>query len=395
MLNAFTYLNTTRRRDAWNLIGRLSRVLVDQSIGNTGVSPWTFNIYTLLSITGEPNAAINIGTVVITISGPIVFTDQGDGTLTSTTPGNSGVIDYATGVVTLIHTAGAGIATTISLTYYPALPGMGVFDQYANNNSIQNIFMDTKYTYNYAAGIFTQFPTGAIWNLSDYNLPAPLNYYFDTNNNKLFWITNIQGTSGISIQYSNCIGSAVWYAFSPPVDTTENTFPTAPAVNVARLWQAKFLISFRGRLYAFNTWEGNTLATSVNYCNRIRISAATTPFTYPSAIITQVNPNAWNDTIPGQGFFQDLPTNEEIEGAYQVMNQIIIKTSTKTYVLTHTGMNVAPFKVDLLDDNEGTGAGFSGVNMGSYLQSIGTRSIDNTSPTSVQSIDQEDHKFCL
>ena len=388
-LNAFTYLNTVRRREAWNLIGRLSRTLTSVSLGTSGASPWTFTIYSQLAtpITGEPNAAINIGSVVITV-GTEVFTDQGNGNLSSSVVGDSGTINYSTGSVTLITTNPPATAASITFSYFPSLPVMGIFDQYANNNLIQNCFMDTKYTYSYADGIFIQNPIGAVWNLSDFLLPSPLNYYFDNGNNKLFWITNIQGTLGIPIQYSNFIGSAVWYPFSPPVDTTEISPPDPPAT-VNRLWQAKFLVPFRGRLYAFNTYEGETLAGSANYCNRIRASAATTPFTYPSAIITTVNTNAWNDTIPGQGYFLDLPTNEEIEGVTQVMNQIIIKTSTKTYVLTHTGMSIAPFKVDLVDDNEGTGSGFSAVNMGSYVQNIGTRSIDNTSPTSVEAIDQK------
>jgi hypothetical protein len=389
-LNAFTYLNTVRRRDAWNLIGRLSRTLTAASLGVTGASPWTFTIYTQLAspntITGEPNASIDVGSVVINIgSGAEIFTDEGDGTLTSTVGGDRGTINYATGSVTIFTTASPGTSVTISFSYFPSLPGMGVFDQYANLNVISNIFMDTKYTYNYTNGVFNQFPTGVVWNLSDFNLPSPLNYYFDSNNNKLFWITNNQGNSSLSvpIQYSNCRSGAVWYPFSPTIEV-----PDTGQSAVQRLYQAKFLIPFRGRLYAFNTWEGTTIAGSVNYCNRIRASAATTPFTTASTIVTSpLNPNAWNDTIPGQGYQLDLPTNEEIEGAYSVMNQIIIKTSTKTYVLTHTGMSVAPFKVDLVDDNEGTGSGFSGVNMGSFIQGIGTRSINNTSPTSVQSID--------
>lgn len=391
-LNTFTYLNTVRRRAAWNLIGRLARTLTSASLGTSSASPWKFTIYSQLAspITGEPNAAIDIGSVVITV-GTVVFTDQGDGKLTSSTGGNSGVINYATGVVTLTTTEPATTAASITFTYFPSLPAMGIFDRYANDGSIQNIFMDTKYTYRYNANVFQEFPTGTTWNLSDYNLPYSQNYYFDNSNNKVFWITNIQGADSLSqpIKYSNCIGSAVWYSFSPPVDTTEATSPTPPPTNVQRLFQASFLIPFRGRLYAFNTWEGETISSIVNYPNRIRASAATTPFVYPSAIITAVNPNAWNDTIPGQGYTQDLPTNEPIEGVYSVMNQIIIKTTTKTYVLTHTGMNIAPFKVDLVDDNEGTQSGFSGVNMGSYVQNIGTRSVDNTTPISVDAIDKK------
>lgn len=393
-LNAFTYLHTLQRRKAWNLKGRLSRTLTAASLGNSSASPWTFIIYSTLAspITGEPNAVISIGSVTITIAtspDPIVFTDQGNGTLTSPTMDNSGKINYATGSVVLTTTATPGTATTITFTYFPALPGMGVFDQ--NNtlsdgtNVVDNIFMDTKYTYSYVGGgNFIQFPTGATWVLDDWKLPSCTNYYFDVNNKKIFWITNLEGTTGIQIQYSNCQSGAIWYPFNPTIDTNDTG-----QSDVNRLWQAKFLIPFRGRLYAFNTLEGETIAGSVNYVNRIRTSAASTPFTVTNGIVTAVNPNAWNDTIPGQGYTQNLPTNEPIVGASPCMNQIIIKTTTKTYVLTHTGMSVAPFKVDLVDDNEGTASGFSAVNMGSFIQNIGVRSIDNTSPTELKSIDNK------
>ena len=380
--NIFTYLNTEKRRGAWQLIGRLSRTLTAASLGNSGASIWSFNIYSTLvpPITGEPNAAIDIGTVIITIeAGPdIVFTDQGDGTLTSPTGGNSGTINYATGAVALTHTAGAGIATTITFTYYPSLPGMGIFDRNTNTTpAINNIFMDTKYTYQYVSGGFVQFPANVTWLLQDYQFPSSTNYWVDENNNPIFWITNNAGTSGTQIYYTNGTSGASWYPFNPTVDGTNY------------LWQAKFLVPFRGRFFAFNTWEGPSLAASVNYSNLVRCSAVGTPFTTASGIITTVNANAWNDTIPGQGYAQPLPTNEPIQGVWLCMNQIIVKTTTQSFVITHTGMNVAPFKIDLIDEKEGTASGFGGANMGSYIMNVGTRSIHNTSPTSLLGIDKK------
>lgn len=385
LYNALVFRNTVRRRLSWKLVGRLTRSYADESIGNSGASVWSFNIYTLLGISGEANAAIDIGTVIIKI-GAIEFTDQGDGTLTSPTIGNSGTINYATGDIALTHTAGAGIASTATLSYFPALPAMGVFDRNNASNAFENIFMDTKYTYRFVPSSgFSQFPTGATWTLNDFNLPSPQNYWQDLNNLPIFWITNIKGPTGDPIRYTNA--QTTWYDFTPGIDGTA-VAPNPPnATNF--LFQAKFLIPFRGRLFAFNTLEGPTIGTSINYTNRIRCSANTTPFDSASAIITQFNQTAWSDVVPGQGYQQDLPTTEPIIGAWSVMNQIVIKTSTKTWVLTHTGISVAPFKVDLLDDNEGSTSGFSASNMGSYITDVGSRTINNSSPVSVQSIDQK------
>lgn len=385
LTNAVTFLETIRRRDAWKLLGRLKRDLVSESLGNSVASPWAFNIYSTLvpPITGEPNAQISPGTVVITI-GVIVFTDQGDGTLTSPTPGNSGTINYATGDVVLTHTAGVGIATIITFSYFPGLPAMGIFDRNTAVNTVQNLYFDTKYSYRLIATTgFEQYPiNNGVWSLQDFNLPSSTNYWqtdsLGNDNQPIFWLTNLNGTAGEPIRFTD-YNTNTWYDFTPSIDGGANF-----------LFQAKFLIPFRGRLFAFNTYEGPTLAGSLQKRQRIRCSAETTPFyqAYPG-VITTFNVDAWNDTIPGQGYFQDLPTNEEIIGAWSVMNQIIIKTTSKTWVLTQTGISIAPFKVDLLDDNEGSTSGFSAANMGQSIIDVGRRTINDSSPTYVNSIDQK------
>src|ERR1700759_5607912 len=65
--NAYVWRERTKKRDGEVPMGRLSRVFTTQSLGNNGASPWTFNIYTALSITKETNAEINPGSVSISI----------------------------------------------------------------------------------------------------------------------------------------------------------------------------------------------------------------------------------------------------------------------------------------------------------------------------------------
>lgn len=384
LFNAFVFRNTVRRRLSWQTIGRLQRDLESQSIGTTSASPWSFNIYSTLSspITGEPDAAIVIGSIIITIAaGPsVIFTDNGDGTLSSVTGGNSGTINYSTGNVVLTHTAGAGVATTITFSYYPSLPSMGILDENVPNNITTNIYFDTKYAYTYVTGEFTELQPGTTWKMNNWNLPSNANYWQDVNNRPIFWVTSNTGSTGDPIRYTNGNSGSAWYDFTPAIDAT-NT-----------MYQCKFLVPFRGMLFAFNTWEGTTaggITLSTQQRARIRCSAGGNPFTIVSPIITTVNSTAWNSTIPGQGYRQDLPTTEEIIAVGQTLNQIIIKTNTRTWVLSHTGINVAPFKVDLLDENLGTLSGFGSVNMGGSLTGVGNRSFTASTPSSVVSIDDK------
>ncbi len=87
-------------------------------------------------LTGQPNPQINPGSVVIVMGG-VTFTDQGNGTLTSPTPGNSGTINYQTGIVVLTTTVAPGTAATVSFGYFPGLPVMGLRQRDLNSTNNQ------------------------------------------------------------------------------------------------------------------------------------------------------------------------------------------------------------------------------------------------------------------
>ena len=126
--NAYVWRERIKRKKGCQLLGRLQRNFSSISMVNSSASPWTIStIFTKQSpsFTPESTASVVPGSVVITVGG-IVFTDQGDGTLTSPTPGNSGTINYSTAIAVLTHTAGAGAATTMTYSYYPGLPVMGI-----------------------------------------------------------------------------------------------------------------------------------------------------------------------------------------------------------------------------------------------------------------------------
>lgn len=371
--NAFIFREQIRRKQAYQLLGRLRRTFTSVSIGNTGASPWTFSIFSTVSpaIT-EPNAEIQPGSVTITLAaGPIVFTDNGNGTLSSVTPGNSGTINYITSSVTLTHTAGAGIAATITFAYYPNLPVMGLRTRDLNgSNSEMMVAFDTTYAYNFTASGFVEFIPGTTWSgglpNANSNFFWTTNYWVDSANTKIFWATNDSGTTGDPIRYTNGIGNGTgsWINFAPQIDASGNL-----------LTQCLILIPYRGRLLALNTLEGANLGASTSFSNRIRWAAIGNPFTTVSAIVSAVNPNAWRDDIRGQGGYLNIPTNEDIIAAGFVRDNLVIYCENSTWQLRYTGRTIAPFQIEKVNTELGASSTFSAVQFDTSLVGVGDKGV--------------------
>src|SRR5260221_1474869 len=132
--------------------------------------------------TTEPNAQLEPGSVIITLGG-ITFTDDGMGNLVSVTPGNSGTINYQTGVVVLTTTAVPGTVANVTFCYFPTLPVMGIRQR--DLSPITNemtVFFDTTYAYNFTASAFVEFIPGTTWSRA---LPqADPNFFWSTN----YWV---------------------------------------------------------------------------------------------------------------------------------------------------------------------------------------------------------------
>lgn len=360
--NVFIFREQLRRRQGYELLGRLRRILSIQSLGNSGASPWSFNIYSTLipAITGEPNAQIQPGSLSISI-GVIVFTDQGNGILTSVTPGNSGTINYATGDVVLIHTGGPGVATVTTFNYYPGLPVMGLRNRELNSINVEQLVaFDTKYAYIYVAG-FREFIAGTTWTGTDSQFFWSTNYWVGNGNQKIFWTTNFSGIGGDPIRYTN--GTA-WVNFAPQINAAGDT-----------LNQCLALLPFRGRLVAFNTLEGPTLGTSTAYFQRIRWAAIGNPFTIVSAIVISVNANAWRDDMRGQGGYLDIPTSENITAVGFVRDNLVVYCERSTWQLRYTGRSIAPFEIEKVNSELGTESTFSAVQFDTSLVGIGDKGI--------------------
>lgn len=95
--NAYVWRGEVKKREGMQLIGRYRRTFDDQSIGNSGASVWSFNIYSSIPspITPETNAQIEPGSVRIYIDPTVT-----SGAITGYT--NASDCEFTTGPTTLI-----------------------------------------------------------------------------------------------------------------------------------------------------------------------------------------------------------------------------------------------------------------------------------------------------
>jgi hypothetical protein len=349
LVNAFVWRERIKRKQGFQLLGRLRRVFTDESVGTTMASPWTFSIFSSVTpAIAEPNAEIEVGSVVITI-GALIFTDQGDGTLTCPTAGNSGVINYETSSVTLTHTAGVGVATTATFNYFPSLPVMGLRTRETTNiNNEPTIAFDQTYAYKFSSG-WEEFIPGTTWTGADYNFFWSTNYWIDpTTKTKLMWVMN----NVDPIRYTD---GNTWTDFTPTINATAGT-----------LENAMLMLPFRGRLVVFNTTEKDTpISTDQTYTNRIRWAAIGSPFTA----------NAWRDDIRGQGGFLDIPTNEDIMAVGFVRDNLVIYCERSTWQLRYTGRSIAPFQIEKVNSELGSESPFSAVQFDTSLVGVGDKGL--------------------
>ena len=373
LLNAYVFRERTKKRDGEVPIGRLSRVFTAQSIGNSSASPWTFNLYTKLSITPETYAQIAPGSVIISIATLATpFVDAGTGILTNATGGNSGTINYLTGAVTLTTTVGAGHATTVTMIYYPMLPAMGILKRDVPTVGIDStVFFDTKYAYQYVNG-FQELVAGTTWTgtntdffwAANYQGATPdLRYFFETNNN-----IDIPNTLYDPIRYYN---NSVWTDLQPLLTAT------------VTLWQALILIPYYGRLLALNTWEGTTGSTytgATNFFARCRFSQIGDPTdqTY-----------GWRSDIFGRGGFIDAPTNESIVSAAFFRNTLIVFFEYSTWQLRYIGEYGLPFIWERISSDFGAVSPYSPIVFDQGVMAVSDRGVIQAAANGITRLDDQ------
>ncbi len=358
---AYVFRYRVRKREGTVGMGRLQRNIVGAILNNFSGSPFSFNIYSRLlpPITGEPDAQIIPGTVSFTFN-LVVFTDNGDGTLSSTTPGNSGTINYSTGNVVLIKTTGGGVIPTATFSYYPGLPVMGICKQDISTVGIDNtIFFDTKYAYQYTGGAFQELTsstpttwTGSItqffWYCNYQGADSSIRYFFATNNN-----------INDPIRYYN---NVTW------ADLTPIIADNPPSAAQSTLFQALIVIPYYGRLLALNTWEGTTAGGSgsaSNFFARCRFSQIGDP----------TSSDAWRSDVFGKGGFLDAPTNESIVSAAFFRNTLIVFFEYSTWQLRYIGEYGLPFIFERISSDFGSSSTYSSVVFDEGVYTVSDRGI--------------------
>lgn len=389
--NAYVWRERILRKKGYQLLGRLRRDIVGATLGLTGSSPWVFNIFSLLSpsITGEPNKTIQPLSVQIALAGvPGLIVDNGLGVLNNTTtPGNQGFINYATGAVAIVHTAGAGVDTAINFGYYPGLPVMGIRTrELQNSENDQTVFFDQKYAYIFdqPSNAFKEFIPGTTWNAHSGTVAATdffwsSNYWISDGSSpfssapgtKLFWVTNNTGQFGAAADPPRITDGVTWINFYDNTTPANTPWAKIDATNYLVNWLS--MLPFRGRLVTFNTWEGVSAASGQNYSNRIRWSAIGNPF-----IAYSNGPPAtgsWRDDIRGRGGFLDIPTSEDIISVGFVRDNLVIYCERSTWQLRYTGRSIAPFQIEKVNSELGGEGPFSAVQFDTSLVGIGDKGI--------------------
>lgn len=378
--NAYVYRERTKKRDGEVPMGRLRRVFSTVSIGNSGASPWTFNIYTKLSITPEANAQIQPGSVTISIATLATpFIDQADGTLSNATPGNSGVINYMTGDVTLTMTVGAGHATTLSVNYFPALPVMGILNREVSTIGIDStVFFDTRYAYQFNNG-FQELVPGITWTGSNIDFFWGANFQGATSDLRYFFVTNNNITFGSATPYDpiRYFNNSTWVDFQPVL--ADNP----PSVAQTKLFQSLILIPYYGRLLALNTWEGTTaggVAGAKNFFARCRFSQIGDPTDQTIG---------WRSDVFGRGGFLDAPTNEAIVSAAFFRNTLIVFFEYSTWQLRYIGEYGLPFIFERISSDFGSISTYSPIVFDQGVMAVSDRGIIQAAANGVTRLDEQ------
>jgi len=332
----------------------------------TGGGIFAANV-TLLSLGTEVNAQLVPGSVSFVFEGapPITYTDLGNGVLTGSINPlvNKGTINYSTGAVT-IDSPYSFVNIIATWSYYPGLPAMGIRTRELQGTTFQNVvFFDTRYAYKYVTD-FEEFLPGTIWTGLDSDFFWSTNYWVDKDNNKIFWETNDSGTTGDPIRYTNGLPGTNWIDFAPTIDNAGN-----------KLTQCVAMLPFRGRMVAFNTLEGTTLANSIDYRQRIRWAEIGNPFDTVSAIVTTVVADAWRDDVIGKGGFLDIPTSENINAVGFVRDNLVIYCEHSTWQLRYTGRSISPFQIEKVNSELGAESTFSAVQFDKSLVGVGDKGI--------------------
>lgn len=380
--------------------GRLVQEIRLRDLGNTVAAPGTLTTVVVWGI-GEGiqpgSCTLNVGLTVYNETVPP------NGILTA--PGNyRATLDYTSGLLTIQHTAAGAEAITLTFSYYPGRPVMGLKTQELETVNRENLIaFDTNKAnlFNVAGDRFQDIsydtvapvPNVISWTGTDINFFWTTNFAREeTSNNKLFWATNnienttVAGEVRNGIQIYNGVG---WALQTPPL--TLGGWGVATRYLVGCL----LLVPYKSRMVALNTLESTLSVGGVvtRYSNRARWSSPVIrPYTNSQAQINAlVGPtlNSWDDTTPGNGNYVDAPTAEQIISCEFFKDILIVFFERSTWALLYTGNSTRPFTWKRINTQFGSESPFSVVGFDKGIFAVGDKAIVIADSTNVERIDQK------
>ena len=404
--NAYVWRERVKKRECFEFVGRLRRQLTAVTVDINGnpititltlASPNTFNLFTLLGLSAsEPNAQIQPGTgtapIDIVIDAQTLTDNTGTGVFTVAPAGNitAASINYATGNITIIFTAGTGaLAVAITMFYYPGLPVMGIWQrEVAAINDEPTLFFDTKYCYIFTSPNFDEFLPGTTWAGTDSDFFWSSNYRGIEASDRLFFTTNFVNNAANPMRYTD---GGTWTNFYPVVSESAAGNPATRRI----ITSARIIIPYYGRLLLMNTWEGDadnagnpTYGTPRNFYNRCSFSQIGNPLEVYNKTATPKT-GAFAIDIFGKGGFIDAPTDEQIISAYFVKNTLIVLFERSTWQLRYVGEYGLPFLWERVSSDFGSESTFSGVVFDDGIAAIGDRAIISANPVTATRIDPQ------
>ena len=381
--DAYVFRGSVKRKEGYRLLGRLQRSATAGALPNAGATTATGTI---------TPAVISPGSLIMSVATvpPLVFNDNGDGTLSSSTVDvNFGVIDYETGVYTLNFDPAIAAGAAVTVTSYSTLSRKPVMGLSAYELPVINqeslLAFDTEKSYLFDTGLsqFTMLSTGT-WGASNQFNSSNSDFVWTTNyytqgGKKLLWATNnieynVTGQDGI--QFYN---GTSWTTIAPKVSSSEYLRGTL------------LLIPYRNRMVALNTLEGIAPANPVvRYPSRARWSQNGVPFPDKDAIggaITGGNPDAWRSDIVGKGGFIDAPTSQSIVSAGFVKDTLIVFFERSTWELRYTGNALLPFIWQRINTELGAESTFSAISFDEGILAVGDKRIISANPGGITPID--------
>lgn len=326
--NAYQWRGRLKRKRGTSFLGRLTRFFNSASTAYGNITSFNLvagagNILTAFGL--QANGNIIPGSVHLTDATiGNVFTDDSNGNLVGV-PAGTGIINYATGAITIMA-GGADLINTVSFLYNPDLPVLGLRDfAVVSTQFPDTIAFDTKYSYNIQLTFpysiydvsFYKNPTASIslpgyiqkavvtptsWNGADY---------------QQFWTINYQGamwaTNGITVpfdptkvgmQFNNITAVAIVGPGTPPAIVTITTLQNTNLV----VGDFVFLNEILG-MTGINYQTGYVIAVPALNQITVELPNATVGGFYSSGGIVQYLTNRSDTTRDSLRWYDGDPTD--------------------------------------------------------------------------------------